>query len=68
MTQQRTSPKTPYEIRLDLLQLSFDILQSQHSARAAEKGEKAPISAPAVEEVITEAEKMNKFISTGLTH
>jgi uncharacterized protein YciI len=56
----RTAPKTPYEIRLDLLELARDILQSQHDAKAVLTAGK---TAPTTEEVITEAEKMNAFIS-----
>jgi hypothetical protein len=64
----RTSPKTPYEIRLDLLQLAFDLLVKKHEAEAAKGhhavGDKlAPVSAPTAEEVIAEAEKMNQFVS-----
>lgn len=51
--------KTPYEIRLDLLQLAFDILVQQHTAGGGGKA----LSAPTTEEVIAEAEKMNGFIS-----
>jgi len=56
----RTAPKTPYEIRLELLQLAQVILENQHSARAALSEGK---SSPTTEEIITEAEKMNGFIS-----
>lgn len=64
----RTSPKTPYEIRLDLLQLSFELLVKKYEADAAKNhhvvGEKlAPVSSPSAEEVIAEAEKMNQFVS-----
>jgi len=56
----RTSPKTPYEIRLDLLGLARDVLQSQHDAKAVLTAGK---TAPTTEEIIAEAEKMNNFIS-----
>lgn len=64
----RTTPKTPYEIRLDLLQLSFELLVKKHEADAAKNhhvvGERvAPVSSPTTEEVIAEAEKMNAFVS-----
>lgn len=52
--------KTPYEIRLDLLQLAFDVLVQKHMA---ESGGTKLLSAPTTEEVIAEAEKMNGFIS-----
>lgn len=48
------SNKTPYEIRLELLQEARLILQAQ-----AVKAENMPTT----EEVITEAEKLNLFIS-----
>lgn len=56
----RTSPKTPYEIRLDLLGLAQSILQNQHEAKAVLTAGK---TAPTTEEIIEEAEKMNNFIS-----
>jgi hypothetical protein len=59
--------KTPYEIRLDLLQLAFDILTAKHAAAAGASiasGNLGVIStSPTTEEVIAEAEKMNSFIS-----
>ena len=48
------SSKSPYEIRLELLREAKEILQ----ARAATPG-----SMPSTEEVLTEAEKLNDFIS-----
>jgi hypothetical protein len=63
----RTTPKTPYEIRLDLLQLAFDVLVQKHQALAANKthdpASMLVTSSPSTEEVIAEAEKMNAFIS-----
>ena len=47
--------KTPYEIRLELLQEARAILQ----ARAAK-----PDHMPSAEDVIAEAEKLNTFISS----
>jgi hypothetical protein len=58
----RASPKTPYEIRLDLLQLAFDVLSAKHHAKGVENGNNVTTS-PTTEEVIAEAEKMNAFIS-----
>lgn len=57
------SSKTPYEIRLDLLQLAFDILTQHHQAKGAFAHEEKPKTSPTTEEVIAEAEKLNKFIS-----
>lgn len=56
----RSSPKTPYEIRLELLQLAQTILQSQYDAKAISIPGR---SSPSTEEIIVEAEKMNLFIS-----
>jgi len=58
----RASPKTPYEIRLDLLQLAFDVLSAKHQAKGVSNGNNITTS-PTTEEVIAEAEKMNAFIS-----
>ena len=59
------SGKTPYEIRLDLLQLAFDILQARANADLVNVGGQhyVPHKTPTTEEVIAEAEKMNTFIS-----
>lgn len=53
--------KTAYEIRLDLLYLAFNILQARHLAESG--GSKLLSSSPTVEEIITEADKMNDFVS-----
>lgn len=58
----RTAPKTPYEIRLDLLGLAQVILQEQHKAKGVSNGNNT-ITSPTTEDVIAEAEKMNIFIS-----
>lgn len=68
--------KTPYEIRLDLLQLAFEILKIKNSALADADAKKRweennkeghanvfYVTAPTTEEVIAEADKMNIFIS-----
>lgn len=56
--------KTPYEIRLDLLQLAFDILSNRHRAANTARDDNADASyTPTTEDVIAEAEKMNSFIS-----
>lgn len=58
----RTAPKTPYEIRLELLQLAQVVLHEQHKAKGVHNGDNVTTS-PTTEEVIAEAEKMNSFIS-----
>jgi len=58
----RSSPKTPYEIRLDLLQLAFDILIAKHNAAGVSNGNNVTTS-PTTEEVIAEADKLNQFVS-----
>lgn len=58
----RSTPKTPYEIRLDLLQLAFDILSAKHQATGVTNGNNVTTS-PTTEEVIAEADKMNGFVS-----
>ena len=55
--------KSPFELRADLLKLAYDILLSQHAARAAEQGASDAATAPTSEEVIEEAAKLNEFIS-----
>lgn len=55
----KPSSKTPYEIRLELLQLAQTILNAQHAANTDAVGLVAPTS----EEVIAEAEKLNAFVS-----
>lgn len=59
----RSTAKTPYEIRLDLLQLAFDILVQQHQAKC-NPNSSSIITSPTTEDVIREADKMNAFIST----
>ena len=61
----KTVSKTPYEIRLELLQLAQVILCEKHKAISAPL---PPTSAPTTEEIIAEADKMNAFISKGGTH
>jgi hypothetical protein len=48
------SNKTPYEIRLELIQEARLILQAKSTK---------PENMPTAEEVIAEAEKLNKFVS-----
>jgi hypothetical protein len=58
--------KTPYEIRLELLQLAQVILNEKHKAAGVTNGNNIDTS-PTTEEIIAEAEKMNRFISNGNT-
>lgn len=61
--------RTPYEIRLELLQLSFEILKNNHRALAVTNTKMSVSTDPLIatststEDVIAEAEKMNGFIS-----
>ena len=60
------SGKTPYEIRSDLLHLGYSILKGQKEAAAAEQNtEEVTITpaAPTTEEILSEAEKLNEFVS-----
>lgn len=71
--------KTPYEIRLDLLKLATDILQGPiHDRRGTlvnewhtmkERNPDVPFPIlpefPTTNDIIAEAEKLNKFISNG---
>ncbi len=58
----RNSPKTPYEIRLELLQLAQTILRDKNAAISISDG-RGKVTAATSEEIIAEAEKMNAFIS-----
>jgi hypothetical protein len=55
--------KSPYEIRADLLQLSFEILLQKHIANGAANASGPTTTSPTTDEVIEEAEKLNKFVS-----
>ena len=62
------SAKSPYEIRLELLQLAFNILTTEHSARAAAEAPNAAsvlitTTSPTVDDVINTASLLNEFIS-----
>ena len=59
--------KTPYEIRLELLQLAQTILHEKHKAKGVENGNNVT-TAPTTEEIIAEAEKLNAFISKASQH
>lgn len=54
--------KTPYEIRLELLQLAFEVLANKHRV-IINQDNSSKVPAPTTEEVIAEAEKLNAFIS-----
>lgn len=56
----KPTSKTPYEIRLELLQLAQTMLDAKHRAMA---GTQPPSTAPTAEDVIAEAEKLNAFVS-----
>lgn len=58
-----TSNKTPYEIRLEVLQLAQVILNEKHKAAGVNNGNNQS-TFPTTEEIISEAEKMNAFISS----
>jgi hypothetical protein len=67
--------KTPYEIRLELLQLAQSILNAKHAATAAEEAQHKNggvtylKTSPTTEEIIAEADKLNGFVSkASLTH
>jgi hypothetical protein len=66
--------KTPYEIRLELLILAHNILRDKHAAEHTKAALTANSAADGIigtattyattEEVISEAEKLNKFVSS----
>ena len=56
----KLSSKTPYEIRLEILQLAQSIFDAQHKATGVLT---AGLTAPTSEEVIAEADKLNAFVS-----
>jgi len=55
--------KSPFELRADLLKLAYDMLLSQHHAKAIANGGTAAETSPTSEEIIDEARKLNEFIS-----
>lgn len=58
--------KTPYEIRLDLLELAYSIVRGQKEAECAAESSTPTAKvtkAPTTEEVLAEAEKLNGFVS-----
>lgn len=52
----KPTTKTPYEIRLELLQLAFDILKVRHETEKT--------SPPTSENVIAEADKLRSFVNS----
>lgn len=63
----KPASKTPYEIRLELLQLAQVILNEKHKAAGVANADNQD-TAPTTEEIIAEAEKMNGFISNASHH
>lgn len=59
----KPTSKTPYEIRLELLQLAYSILDRKHSAHNDTKPIPDTLTSATSEEVIAEAEKLNMFVS-----
>lgn len=71
--------KTPYEVRMELLKLSFDILQTPvletrgtlvgewHMAKEHNPAVPHPVlpDFPNTEDIIAEAKKLNEFVSNG---
>lgn len=64
------SNKTPYEIRTELLRLAYEICMMKSQAETCRTQSESrvevtayPTSAPTTEEIITEAEKLNAFVS-----
>lgn len=55
----KPTSKTPYEIRLEILQLAQLILENQHIAN----GSTAHKTSPTSEAILVEAEKLNSFVS-----
>jgi hypothetical protein len=56
----KPTSKTPYEIRLELLQLAQMILENQHLAKSVLAAGK---TSPTTEDIIAEADKLNAFVS-----
>ena len=56
----KPTSKTPYEIRLEILQLAQMILENQHIAKGVLTAGK---TSPTTEEIMIEAEKLNGFVS-----
>ena len=57
----KPSGKTPYEIRLEILQLAQLILENQHIANAG--GFASGKKSHTTDEIMAEAEKLNTFVS-----
>ena len=63
----KPTSKTPYEIRLELLQLAQVILNEKHKAAGVKNADNQD-TAPTTEEIIAEANKLNGFVSSGSTN
>lgn len=68
-TNNKSFAKTPYEIRLDLLRLSFEIQQGAAKATAealAKETNTSPYvtTAPSINDVINQARTLYEFVST----
>ena len=59
----KPTSKTPFEIRLELLQLAQQILQIQSEAANTPNSVNQTSCRPTTEEIIAEAEKLNAFVS-----
>lgn len=55
--------KTPYEIRLNLLELAQKIESERMAAESVESGSDKIDKAPSVKDVVDAAEELNKFVS-----
>lgn len=57
----KSGGKTSYEIRSDLLRLSYDILHDRMAQQA--ETDISAVDIPSTEDIIVEATKLNKFVS-----
>jgi hypothetical protein len=55
--------KTPYEIRLNLLELAQKIESERMAAESVKSGSDKIDQAPSVSDVVDAAEELNKFVS-----
>ena len=65
------SGRTPFEVRLELLQLATSILLERHRALASASNKHLSAidllvsTSPTTDEIIAEANKLNDFVSNG---
>lgn len=59
----KPSGRSPYEIRLELLQLAQIILNERHKAIGVLHHTGRATTSPTTEEIIAEADKLNTFVS-----